>query len=198
MTLLFVLFTHRLCNRKASFAEAGVSRDLHVGQEVSILGISLFVLGLGKYVLSHSYCFTTLTLSRYRTSTCWPAFGGPWAQSYLSCILPTLLRLFMACRLCSGYWYVCAFCSYILLSADLSRDEAVYLVFRFVTGFCSAAFLSVSGGSVSDVFDDKSVAMYVPNIESSSFTVLSTSIRPMAVYTLHPFIGPALGPFISG
>lgn len=34
--------------KQAGFAEAGVSRDLHVGQEVAILGISLYVLGLGN------------------------------------------------------------------------------------------------------------------------------------------------------
>lgn len=34
---------------QAAFAEAGVSHDLHVGKEVSILGITLFVLGLGKF-----------------------------------------------------------------------------------------------------------------------------------------------------
>lgn len=57
---------------------------------------------------------------------------------------------------------------------------AVYLIFRFLTGFCSSAFLSVAGGTVSDLFDDAKVAM------------------PMAVYTVSPFIAPALGPLISG
>ncbi|KAF8956847.1 major facilitator superfamily domain-containing protein [Flammula alnicola] len=51
---------------------------------------------------------------------------------------------------------------------------AVYLVFRFVTGFCGSAFLSVAGGSVSDLFDDSTVA------------------SPMALYTISPFIGPNL------
>lgn len=32
---------------QAAFAEGGVSRDFHVSKEVSILGVSLFVLGLG-------------------------------------------------------------------------------------------------------------------------------------------------------
>lgn len=38
---------------------------------------------------------------------------------------------------------------------------AVYLIFRLIGGFCGSAFLSVAGGSVSDLFDDKSVAKYV-------------------------------------
>ncbi|KAF4616014.1 hypothetical protein D9613_011239 [Agrocybe pediades] len=57
---------------------------------------------------------------------------------------------------------------------------AVYLIFRFVTGFCGSAFLSVAGGSVSDMFTDQTVA------------------NPMAFYTMCPFIGPVLGPLISG
>ncbi|KAL7282085.1 hypothetical protein ACG7TL_003554 [Trametes sanguinea] len=35
---------------------------------------------------------------------------------------------------------------------------ATYLVFRFITGLCGAAFLSVAGGSVSDLFDNAHVA----------------------------------------
>ncbi|KZV61185.1 MFS general substrate transporter [Peniophora sp. CONT] len=57
---------------------------------------------------------------------------------------------------------------------------AVYLVFRFVTGWCGAAFLSVAGGSVSDLFPKDKVA------------------TPVAVYTLSPFLGPEIGPLYSG
>ncbi|KAF8547289.1 MFS general substrate transporter [Imleria badia] len=56
----------------------------------------------------------------------------------------------------------------------------IFLSFRFITGFCGAAFLSVAGGSVSDMFPNTSIA------------------SPMAVYTISPFIGPILGPLISG
>ncbi|TFK50659.1 MFS general substrate transporter [Heliocybe sulcata] len=59
-------------------------------------------------------------------------------------------------------------------------DIVVFLVFRFITGFCGSAFLSVAGGSIGDLFDNHSVA------------------NPMAVYTMSPFIGPVLGPLISG
>ncbi|KIY46149.1 MFS general substrate transporter [Fistulina hepatica ATCC 64428] len=57
---------------------------------------------------------------------------------------------------------------------------ACYLVFRFITGFCSSAFLSVAGGSVSDLFANEHVA------------------TPMAVYSMSPFLGPVIGPLISG
>ncbi|KZV88124.1 MFS general substrate transporter [Exidia glandulosa HHB12029] len=59
-------------------------------------------------------------------------------------------------------------------------DIATHLVFRFISGFAGSAFLSVAGGSVADLFDDAHVAL------------------PMAVYTLSPFLGPVLGPAISG
>lgn len=35
------------------------------------------------------------------------------------------------------------------------------IVFRFITGFCSSAFLSVAGGSVSDLFENRYVATCV-------------------------------------
>ncbi|KAI0269964.1 MFS general substrate transporter [Gloeopeniophorella convolvens] len=57
---------------------------------------------------------------------------------------------------------------------------AVYLIFRFITGFCGAAFLSVAGGSISDMFPNAKVG------------------TPMAVYTISPFLGPEVGPLFSG
>ncbi|PSR73609.1 hypothetical protein PHLCEN_2v10528 [Hermanssonia centrifuga] len=50
----------------------------------------------------------------------------------------------------------------------------------FMTGFFSSAFLSVAGGSVSDLFDNHKVGV------------------PVALYALSPFIGPMLGPLVSG
>ncbi|KAF9446914.1 MFS general substrate transporter [Macrolepiota fuliginosa MF-IS2] len=57
---------------------------------------------------------------------------------------------------------------------------ATFLIFRFITGFCGSAFLSVAGGSISDLFSD------------------STVTNPMAFYTISPFLGPVVGPFIAG
>ncbi|KAH9475001.1 Polyamine transporter 3 [Psilocybe cubensis] len=75
--------------------------------------------------------------------------------------------------------------SYVLTFAftfpvAFAPNIAIYLIFRFIGGFCGSAFLSVAGGSVSDLFDDKTVA------------------TPMAFYTMFPFIGPVLGPLLSG
>lgn len=38
---------------QAGFTENGISSDLHVGREVAILGISLYVLGLGETSSPH-------------------------------------------------------------------------------------------------------------------------------------------------
>ncbi|KAH9989424.1 major facilitator superfamily domain-containing protein [Russula vinacea] len=56
----------------------------------------------------------------------------------------------------------------------------IFLTFRFATGFCGAAFLTVSGGSVSDMFPNKTVG------------------TPMAVYTVSSFLGPEIGLLFSG
>ncbi|KIL61653.1 hypothetical protein M378DRAFT_166604 [Amanita muscaria Koide BX008] len=61
-----------------------------------------------------------------------------------------------------------------------ARDIYVFLIFRFLTGFCGAAFLSVAGGSVSDLFSKDKVA------------------SPMALYTTAPFLGPVVGPLMGG
>jgi MFS family permease len=54
----------------------------------------------------------------------------------------------------------------VSLSQILKRDElihsannvAVHMIFRFLTGFAGSAFLSVSGGAISDVFKNENVA----------------------------------------
>ncbi|RDX53096.1 MFS general substrate transporter [Lentinus brumalis] len=127
----------------ASFTETGLARDLHTVHEVTILSISLYVLGLGIG----------------------PLFMGPLSELYGRNIIYRV--------------------SYILFFAftwptAFPPNIATYLVFRFITGLCGSAFLSVAGGSVSDLFDNATVA------------------APMAVYTISPFIGPVVGPLIGG
>ncbi|KZT29306.1 MFS general substrate transporter [Neolentinus lepideus HHB14362 ss-1] len=78
------------------------------------------------------------------------------------------------------YWisYACFWLS--TFPVAFAPNAPVHLVFRFWCGFAGSAFLSVAGGSISDLFTDATLA------------------TPMAVYTLCPFIGPVLGPAISG
>ncbi|EIM85985.1 MFS general substrate transporter [Stereum hirsutum FP-91666 SS1] len=127
----------------ASFTEKGVASEFHVSQEVTILSISLFVLGLGLG----------------------PLVVGPLSEVYGRNIIYRISFL--------GFF---AFTWPIAFAPNI----AVYLIFRFVTGLFGAAFLSVAGGSISDLFPSNKVA------------------TPMSLYTLTPFMGPEIGPLFSG
>ncbi|KAG1790796.1 major facilitator superfamily domain-containing protein [Suillus plorans] len=120
----------------AAFTEQGAAQTLHVSHEVTILGISLYVTGLGIG----------------------PLLVGPLSELYAS------------------YVFFFIFTFPIVFAPNI----AVFLVFRLITGFCGSAFLSVAGGSVSDMFPNSSIA------------------SPMAVYTISPLIGPVAGPLIAG
>ncbi|KAI0283760.1 major facilitator superfamily domain-containing protein [Russula brevipes] len=125
----------------AAFAEVPVARQFHVSKEVAILGVSLFVLGLGLG----------------------PLVAGPMSEVH---------GRNMVYRVSFSLFFVCMF------PVAFAPNISVYLVFRFITGFCGAAFLSVAGGSVSDMFSNAQVA------------------TPMAFYTICPFLGPELGPIL--
>ncbi|KAI0277126.1 MFS general substrate transporter [Russula aff. rugulosa BPL654] len=127
----------------AAFVEVPVARQFHVSKEVAILGVSLFVLGLGLG----------------------PLVAGPMSEIYgRNIVYRVSFTLFFLC----------------IFPVAFAPDISVYLVFRFIGGYSGAAFLSVAGGSVSDMFSNSEVA------------------TPMAVYTICPFLGPELGPILSG
>ncbi|KAH8999831.1 MFS general substrate transporter [Lactarius hatsudake] len=144
---VFCISTAAICvtcaSSMAAFAEGAMGRQFHVSQEVTILGISLFVLGLGIG----------------------PLVAGPMSEIYgrsaVYCVSFSFFFVFM---------FPIAF----------APNITVYLVFRFLAGYCGAAFLSLAGGSVSDMFPNSEVA------------------TPMAVYTICPYIGPEIGPILSG
>ncbi|KAN0064742.1 hypothetical protein ACQY0O_001797 [Thecaphora frezii] len=126
-----------------SNAYQGITDEFHVAKEPAILGLSLFVAGLGFG----------------------PLFLAPLSEFYGRRPI-----------------YLWSYSAFFLLGFPVSfaNNLAVFLVFRFLTGFCGSAFLSVAGGTVSDVFERHNVFL------------------PMAVYTISPFIGPVAGPIISG
>ncbi|KIJ64167.1 hypothetical protein HYDPIDRAFT_175592 [Hydnomerulius pinastri MD-312] len=127
----------------AAFTETGTSQSFHVSHEVTILGISLYVTGLGAG----------------------PLLVGPLSEVYGRNII-----------------YQASYALFFIFTFPVAfaPNMAVFLVFRLITGFCGSAFLSVAGGSVSDMFSNATVA------------------NPMAVYTMSPFIGPVAGPLIAG
>lgn len=121
-----------------SSAYSGIEEELGVSKEVAILGLSLFVTGLGI---------------------------GP--------ILLSPLSEFYGRRPI----YLVAFGSFFLLNFPVAfaNHISIFLIFRFLTGFAGSAFLSIAGGSVSDMWAPKE------------------SFLPMSFYTCSPFLGPALG-----
>lgn len=127
----------------AAFTETGSAETFHVSHEVTILGVSLYVSGLGIG----------------------PLLVGPLSEVYGRNIIYRLSYIF---------FFILSF------PVAFAPNIAVFLVFRLLTGLCGAAFLSVAGGSVSDMFTNATVA------------------NPMAVYTMSPFIGPVAGPLIAG
>lgn len=78
--------------------------------------------------------------------------------------------------------YCCAFLLFViwLVPGAVAKNIQTIIVVRFFQGLCGSAFLSVSGGTVSDLFNPNEMA------------------APMTIFTLSPFIGPSLGPMIGG
>ncbi|KIK59727.1 hypothetical protein GYMLUDRAFT_44161 [Collybiopsis luxurians FD-317 M1] len=75
--------------------------------------------------------------------------------------------------------------SFILITAftfgvAFAPDIAVHLVFRFLSGLSGSSFLSVAGGTVSDLFENRQVG------------------TPMALYVLFPFVGSVIAPIYAG
>ncbi|KAF1813450.1 MFS transporter [Eremomyces bilateralis CBS 781.70] len=67
-----------------------------------------------------------------------------------------------------------------LIPCAVSKNMATMLVARFLDGFSGSAFLSVAGGTVGDIFNRHDLSM------------------PMMIYAASPFLGPQLGPLMSG
>lgn len=126
-----------------SNAYQGIQDEFHIGRVVAILGLSLFVIGLGIG----------------------PMLLGPLSEFYGR--RPV---------------YLVSYTAFFLLGLPVSfaNNAAVFFIFRFLTGFCGSAFLSVAGGTVADVY------------------AASDIFVPMAIYTNGPFLGPVFGPLISG
>lgn len=62
----------------------------------------------------------------------------------------------------------------------VAQNIATILVSRFLTGFSGSAFLSVAGGSITDMWVKEQVSW------------------PMVIYTMGPFLGPTIGPVVGG
>jgi multidrug resistance protein len=110
---------------------------------VSILGLSLFVIGIALG----------------------PMLFGPLSEFYGRRPI-----------------YLVAWSMYVIwiIPQTVAKNAATLLVGRFLDGFAGSTFLAVSGGTVGDLFSGSELQ------------------KPMAMFTISPFLGPTLGPVIGG
>ncbi|PIG69611.1 hypothetical protein AARAC_002748 [Aspergillus arachidicola] len=80
------------------------------------------------------------------------------------------------------YIYITSLASFLiwLIPCAVARNIQTMIIVRFLNAVSGSAFLSVAGGTVSDLFPRDQLAF------------------PMMVYTASPFIGPELGPLFGG
>lgn len=78
--------------------------------------------------------------------------------------------------------YLAAFAAFMvfLIPSAVAQNIETMIVVRFFQGLAGSAFLSVSGGTVGDLFARDEMQ------------------APMAIFTTAPFIGPSTGPLIGG
>ncbi|KAK3905044.1 major facilitator superfamily domain-containing protein [Staphylotrichum tortipilum] len=78
--------------------------------------------------------------------------------------------------------YLCSFAGFIiwLIPSAVAKNIETMIIARFFQGLAGSAFLSVSGGTVGDLF------------------TRDTMLAPMAIFALAPFIGPSTGPLVGG
>ncbi|SCO76952.1 related to multidrug resistant protein [Fusarium oxysporum] len=78
--------------------------------------------------------------------------------------------------------YLVAWIMFIIfiVPAAVARNIWAVIVARFLDGFSGSAFLAVSGGTVSDLFTREEIH------------------APMALFSVAPFLGPAIGPTLGG
>lgn len=126
-----------------TFVSPKIMSHFHISHEVSILGITFYIFGLG---------FGPLFLSPISE------FYGRRPTFIFSLTVSIIWQ-------CLTTW---------------SRTIEGMMFGRFLSGFFGSTFLSVAGGSISDIFDKDSITV------------------PMAIYTTSAMLGPELGPIISG
>lgn len=150
----FGALTVTSCSSMAPGSYRGVEAEFDISNEVAILSLSLFVLGLGLvpvvlspmseffgrsiiYITGYSlFCiFNTMTAFSNNTST--SALSSPSPPS------------FTAASRCTDH----------SLRPNLAfAPAATFLLSRFLTGAAGSGFISVAGGTISDIFIPTEVA----------------------------------------
>lgn len=78
--------------------------------------------------------------------------------------------------------YLAAFLVYLIwiIPSAVAKNIETMIIARFFQGLAGSAFLSVSGGTVGDLFERREMQ------------------APMTFFTMAPFTGPSIGPLIGG
>jgi multidrug resistance protein len=126
-----------------SLASPNIMEAMKVSREVSVLGISLFIWGLGVG----------------------PLFLSPISEFYGRKVT---------------YVFGLSLCTCFEILTGFSPNFGGMLFGRFMSGFFGSSFLSIAGGTITDIFKKHEIGV------------------PMCIYSLSPFAGPALGPLVSG
>ncbi|KAK4034418.1 major facilitator superfamily domain-containing protein [Parachaetomium inaequale] len=136
-----------------------------------------------------SFCVTNASASY--TST----YGQMNAEFHTSQLVATLgLSTFVLGIALGPFWsplaefygrrpiYLCSFAGFIiwLIPSAVAQNIQTMIVARFFQGLAGSAFLSVSGGTVGDLF------------------TRDTMLAPMVIFSLAPFVGPSTGPLVGG
>lgn len=139
-----------------SLASDNVMKHFHVSHEVSTLGISMFIWGLG--------------------------LGGIFL-SPISEFHGRKLVYIIGLGLTVCFQFLTAFCNNI----------GGVLIGRFLSGFFGSSFMSVASGTFSDLFKSKTTRKLKPGEDPNKELSIA-----MVLYSVSPFVGPGLGPLISG
>lgn len=145
--------------------------------------IIIAVLSIGSFAVTHASAIYTSTYTQMN------------AEFHCSREVATLGLSFFVLGIALGpFWsplaefygrrpiYICSFVGFLiwLIPSAVAKNIQTMLIARFFQGLAGAAFLSVSGGTVGDLFTRDKFQL------------------PMAIFALSPFIGPATGPLVGG
>lgn len=124
-------------------ADSDIQSSFNVTHEVSVLGLSFFLLGLGLG----------------------PLLLSPLSEFYGRRIV-----------------FLVSYTLFVILQipTPLAKNTATLIIPRFFAALAGSAFLTVAGGTVSDMFSTEHLA------------------SPMSVYSASPFLGTIIGPLIGG
>ncbi|CCC12970.1 unnamed protein product [Sordaria macrospora k-hell] len=145
--------------------------------------IIIGVLSVGSFAVTHASAIYTATYTQMN------------AEFHCSRIVATLGLSFFVLGIALGpFWsplaefygrrpiYICSFAGFLiwLIPSAVAKNIQTMVIARFFQGLAGSAFLSVSGGTVGDLFTRDKFQL------------------PMAIFALSPFIGPSTGPFVGG